>query len=463
MHQRLGDRYRLDRLLGDGGTGQVWLAHDDRLLRQVAVKVLHPWVAEDPDARERFWREATVMARLHHPNIVQVLDFNHADVGAAFLVQEFCSGGTLTELAADGPLPWARARAIAIPVARALAHAHAAGVVHRDLKPSNVLFDADGLVRVGDFGLARVVAGGEDTLTGHGWRIGSPEYWAPEQAAGQVVSERADIYSLGCVLFRLVTGEIPFPGPDRVSAGMRRLTEDAVAPSSIVPTLPREADVVIGTLLRRDARARPRASDVVRALTASEPSTPPQTRTSTISGGGDGRTMVMPAVSETRTETMIRPAPRPRAVAADRSGATVRAPRRAERDPILRPGVDPRWAVRSLGLMVFGAIASVVGIYASGAGRGRNGITVAFPATASRKTAIEVLVAHAGTAFIAVGVVLLAVWAIRSSGRARWLIVRGLLALAGIALAAVAAGSVVWVAHSIASGDVGTLIHRARG
>ena len=461
MQARLGDRYRLDRLLGDGGTGQVWLGYDERLLRHVAVKVLHPWVAEDPDARERFWREATVMARLHHPNIVQVLDFNHADVGAAFLVQEFCPGGTLTELAATGPVPWPRVRAIALPVARALAHAHAAGVVHRDLKPSNVLFDADGIVRVGDFGLARVVAGGEDTLTGQGWRIGSPEYWAPEQAAGQVVSERADIYSLGCVLFRLVTGEIPFPGPDRVTAGMRRLHEDAVAPSSIVPSLPREADVVIGTLLRRDARSRPRAADVVRALTAGESSTPPRRTTSAAGSGAEGRTMVMPSTRPPGGGTAVQPAVARAAGARRREEPTVRAPRRTERDPILRPGVDARWAVRSLVVMVIGAVALVLGVASSGANHGRNGISLDLPFEASRAKAIEVLAAQAGAALIATAVVMLAAWAIRSSSNARWLLVRGLLALAGIALAAVAAGAVVWVAHSIATGDVGTLIRRA--
>jgi hypothetical protein len=151
-----------------------------------------------------------------------------------------------------------------------------------------------------------------------------------------------------------------------------------------------------------------------------------------------------------------------RAGARSREEPTVRAPRRTERDPILRPGVDGRWAVRSLVVMVIGALALVLGVVSSGASHGRNGISLDLPFEASRAKAIEVLAAQAGAALIATAVVMLAAWAIRSSSNARWLLVRGLLAVAGIALAAVAAGAVVWVAHSIATGDVGTLIRRAR-
>ena len=162
--------------------------------------------------------------------------------------------------------------ALALPIARALAHAHSQGVIHRDLKPSNVLFGADGHVLVGDFGLARLVASGETTITTTGTRLGSPEYWSPEQAAGEPASEKTDLYALGCLLYQLATGVLPFPpGEDRLAAGFRRIHEDPPPARSIDADVPPEADALLRRLLARSPAARPRAADLVAELEGRAP------------------------------------------------------------------------------------------------------------------------------------------------------------------------------------------------
>ena len=249
----------------------MWRATDERLDRPVAVKLLHPWAAADADLRSRFRREAAAMARLDHPNVVAVLDYGEDE--RPWLVQSLCTGGTLGNLIASAPLPWPRVVDVALPIARALAHAHAQGVIHRDLKPSNVLFAADGHVLVGDFGLARLVASGEKTITATGTRMGSPEYWSPEQAAGEPVSERADLYSAG--LHPLPAGHrhpaLPArrrPARGRLPAHPRGAALGARRPAGAAargrrpaaPPAPAPAD-----------RPRPRAADVVAMLERGAP------------------------------------------------------------------------------------------------------------------------------------------------------------------------------------------------
>ena len=253
---------------------------DERLGRPVAVKILHPWAAADADARGRFRREAAAMARLDHPNVVAVLDYGEDE--HAWLVQALCTGGTLSTVLPSAPLPWRRVVALALPIARALGHAHAQGVIHRDLKPSNVLFGADGHVLVGDFGLARLVASAETTITATGTRLGSPEYWSPEQAAGEPVSEKTDLYALGCILYQLATGALPFPpGDDRLAAGFRRIHEDPAPARSIDPGVPPEADALLQRLLarrRRPVRAPPTSSRSSRAARRRRPHGPRRRR-----------------------------------------------------------------------------------------------------------------------------------------------------------------------------------------
>jgi len=196
-------RYRLDSLLGKGGMSEVWRAEDQELERRVALKLLAP----DAD-RARFDREARAAAALAHPNITQLYDYGEAE-GRPYMVLEYLPGGTLeSRLASGRPLPDEDTERIAAELAAGLAHAHARGLVHRDLKPANVLFDAEGRAKIADFGIARLGAGG--TLTEAGTVLGTAAYISPEQAAGEPASPASDVYSFGVILFRMLTGRLPF-------------------------------------------------------------------------------------------------------------------------------------------------------------------------------------------------------------------------------------------------------------
>ena len=203
----LADRYELGPVLGQGGMARVHQGLDRQLGRQVAIKVLAPPFDRDGEFVERFRREARAAAGLSHPNIVAVFD-SGSDDGTHFIVTELVEGETLADrLRRDGPMPPADAVAVAVDIARALASAHARGLIHRDIKPGNVMLLPDGRVKVVDFGIAR--AAGSDTLTNTGVVLGSTAYLSPEQAGGQPVDERADLYSLGCVLYEMLTGQRP--------------------------------------------------------------------------------------------------------------------------------------------------------------------------------------------------------------------------------------------------------------
>jgi serine/threonine-protein kinase len=206
----IGGRYRLEHLLGRGGMSEVYRAHDLELGRRVALKLLAP----DADSA-RFEREARAVASLAHPNVMQLYDYGEEN-GRPYMVLEYVPGGTLEErLFATNrkPLPDAETRAIAAGIAAGLAHAHARGVVHRDLKPANVLFDDEGRPKLGDFGIARLAAG-EGTLTEAGTVLGTAAYISPEQAAGAPATTASDVYSFGVILYRMLTGRLPFESSD---------------------------------------------------------------------------------------------------------------------------------------------------------------------------------------------------------------------------------------------------------
>ena len=200
-------------LIGRGSMGAVYLGHDENLNRPVAVKVLAPSVSRHREARERFFREARAMARVNHPGVVGVYAFGEAD-GHVYLIMEHVDGVTLTEqIKKRGQLVAAEALPIARQVADALEAAWEQGVVHRDIKPSNILIDAEGRARVVDFGLARTVKFDPDsTLTQPGTPVGTPHYISPERAQGGTVDFRNDVYSLGIVLFEMLTGATPYQG-----------------------------------------------------------------------------------------------------------------------------------------------------------------------------------------------------------------------------------------------------------
>src|SRR5919201_5043853 len=200
----IGGRYRLDERLGTGGMAEVWSADDVELARRVALKLLR----RDADPA-RFEREARAAASLSHPNICQLFDYGKTADGRPFMVLEYLPGGTLeAHLKAGKPLPDEETERIASEPAAGLAHAHERGVVHRDLKPANVLFDLENRAKIADFGIARI--GGAGTLTDAGTVLGTAAYISPEQAAGERAGPASDVYSFGVILFRMLTGRLPF-------------------------------------------------------------------------------------------------------------------------------------------------------------------------------------------------------------------------------------------------------------
>src|SRR5215212_2622433 len=219
----LSDRYRLESKLGSGGMSTVYLARDVTLERWVAVKVMHREMSDQPDQIERFRREARAVAQLSHPNVVSVIDAGE-DGGHPYIVFEYVDGETLKQrIERVGPLPVDEAAAYAIEVGRGLATAHARRLVHRDVKPQNVLIDSEGRAKVTDFGIARSLE--SDGLTKTGRVLGTTDYVSPEQAMGSAVDARTDIYSLGVLLYEMLTGEVPFQAETLVGVAMKHVNE----------------------------------------------------------------------------------------------------------------------------------------------------------------------------------------------------------------------------------------------
>ena len=262
----LADRYELIEKVGEGGMGVVWRAHDARLDRDVAIKLLRPFVAAEPAQRRRFAREARTLAALSSDHIVRVHDYVEAG-DDAFLVMEFVAGRSLSA-ATFGRLPvsWNEAASYTRPVCEALAYAHAKGVIHRDLTPSNILIEREtGRVVTTDFGLARIARSG-GAVTTLGVLLGTPEYWSPEQALGRDTDAPADVYALGCILYLLLSGHLPFEGDDRLAVGLRRAHEDAPSLAERAPHAPESAVELVDSMLARDPSLRPDARAATRAL-----------------------------------------------------------------------------------------------------------------------------------------------------------------------------------------------------
>ncbi len=220
----LNGRYRLEARIGSGGMSTVYRALDETLQRQVAIKLMNREVAADSDQLERFRREARAVAQLSHPHVVGVIDAGE-DEGRPYIVFEYIEGETLKErIRRQGQLPVTEAVAYAIEIARALGAAHARHIVHRDVKPQNVLIDEEGSAKVTDFGIARTLD--EEGLTADGRVIGTTDYVAPEQALGQHVTGQSDLYSLGIVLYEMLTGEVPYKGDSQVAVAMKHVRED---------------------------------------------------------------------------------------------------------------------------------------------------------------------------------------------------------------------------------------------
>lgn len=267
-------RYRVERVLGQGGMASVYLAHDEQLHRPVAAKVLHGGLARDQVFRERFLREARLAAGLSHPNVVQVFDAGEDD-GGLYIVMEYVAGRTLAdELAADGPLPPDRAVRLILQACAGLAHAHEAGLVHRDVKPHNLLVRPDGTLKVADFGIARAVEAAP--LTEIGTVLGTAAYLAPEQAAGEEATAASDVYALGAVLYEALTGRTPYVFSTLAELAAKQRNEPVTPVRELVPEVPQALEDVVMRCLARNPDYRPAtAGELAAGLTAAsgEPTT----------------------------------------------------------------------------------------------------------------------------------------------------------------------------------------------
>ena len=251
---RLERRYRIDALIARGGMSSVYLGMDLRLDRPVAVKVMDPRYSADQEFLSRFEFEARSVARLKDPGLVPVYD-QGVDGDYAFLVMELVEGGTLRELLRErGPMPPHAAAAVAIPVLGGLGAAHAHGLVHRDVKPENVLISENGEVKVVDFGLVRAIAAAG--ITSNSVILGTAAYLSPEQVESADADARSDIYSMGILIFEMLTGATPFTGDTALGLAYARLRRDVPPPSRLIPGVPREFDELVLTATARRPEAR---------------------------------------------------------------------------------------------------------------------------------------------------------------------------------------------------------------
>lgn len=271
--ETIAGRYELENVLGRGGMGVVYRGRDRLLDRVVAVKVLPAQFASDTILVQRFEREARAVARLNHPNIVSIFDTGR-DGTVRYIVMEFVSGESLAQrLSERGALPVSEAVGIAAQIADALAAAHAAGIVHRDIKPANVMIQPDGACKVLDFGIARAAA--EAAMTQDASMLGSVLYMAPETALGQTADARSDIYSLGCVLYEMLTGELPFWGEVPAAVISQHVSAPPQPPRELAPSIPVALDALVIRMLAKDPAGRPRDASAAAAALRASLRTPP--------------------------------------------------------------------------------------------------------------------------------------------------------------------------------------------
>src|SRR5437763_825253 len=273
--QVLGERYEIGGVLGRGGMAEVHRGRDLRLGREVAVKVLRSDLARDPSFQVRFRREAQASASLNHPAIVAVYDTGEdrtASGATHYIVMEYVEGDTLRDvLRSEGHLDPERAMSLTADICGALDFSHRNGIVHRDVKPGNVMITPQGAVKVMDFGIARAVSDSAATMTSTAAVIGTAQYLSPEQARGESVDARSDVYSAGCLLYELVTGAPPFTGDSPVSVAYQHVREDPRLPSSINPAIPPDLDAILLKAMSKNPANRYQSAaemrnDLLRAL-----------------------------------------------------------------------------------------------------------------------------------------------------------------------------------------------------
>ncbi|MDQ5813197.1 MAG: Stk1 family PASTA domain-containing Ser/Thr kinase [Actinomycetota bacterium] len=299
MEQLVDNRYRIVGPLGAGGMAEVYLAHDDVLDRSVALKVMSGRYADDEEFVERFKREAQSAAALSHPNIVSIYDRGEAEDGTYYIAMEYLPGGTLKDrILKRGALAPRTAAAVALQIAEALRAAHAAGVVHRDIKPHNVLVTDTGDIKVGDFGIARAAT--SSTMTRTGSILGTAHYISPEQAMGEPVGQGSDLYSLGVVLYEMLTGTLPYDAETSIGIAMKHVNGHLVPPRELNPEVPEGINAVTTKLLakspeERYADADELIEDLERVLEGFEPAAAKTTRVTT---------RPTPAAGTAQTQTM---------------------------------------------------------------------------------------------------------------------------------------------------------------
>ncbi|MFD3509961.1 Stk1 family PASTA domain-containing Ser/Thr kinase [Nocardia sp. NPDC058666] len=281
--KNLSSRYELGEIIGFGGMSEVHRARDVRLSRDVAIKVLRADLARDPTFYLRFKREAQNAAALNHPAIVAVYDTGEATVDGGplpYIVMEYVEGDTLRDIVrGKGPLAPRKAMEVVADVCAALDFSHKAGIVHRDMKPANIMINRAGAVKVMDFGIARAIADSANPMTQTSAVIGTAQYLSPEQARGETVDARSDVYSVGCVLFEILTGQPPFTGDSPVAVAYQHVKEDPPLPSSVNPGVPRELDSVILKAMAKNPANRYQTAaemraDLIRVLGGQRPSAP---------------------------------------------------------------------------------------------------------------------------------------------------------------------------------------------
>jgi len=271
--RQLAGRYQIGELIGRGGMADVHVGQDNRLGRRVAIKLLKPSLANDPAFRTRFRREAQDAAKMAHPTIVRIFDAGEETVHDAhgaetlvpFIVMEYVDGRLLKDIVAEGPLEPAEACRIIEQVLTALEYSHRAGVVHRDIKPGNIMIASNGQVKVMDFGIARAISDTSATIAETSAIVGTASYFSPEQARGETVDARTDLYSTGIVLFELLTGRAPFRGENPVAVAYQHVNSDAVPPSSLNPKVSPALDSVVLRALAKDRFERYQSASEFRA------------------------------------------------------------------------------------------------------------------------------------------------------------------------------------------------------
>jgi eukaryotic-like serine/threonine-protein kinase len=309
-----GGRYRVEDVLGRGGMASVYLARDEELERPVAVKVLAEHLADQPEFHDRFLREARLAAQLSHPNVVQVFDVGEEN-GSPFIVMECVEGSTLAqELKERGPLEPDEVVDLALQICGGLEHAHAAGLVHRDIKPQNLLLRPDGTVKIADFGIAR--AAETTRLTQMGSVLGTAAYLSPEQALGEEVTAAADLYSLGCVLYELLTGRTPYVFETLPELVVKH-REEAIPPvRELRPDVPERLEAAVMHALARNSDYRPEsAAALAEELAAASPDPPTRLLPRAT---GTQVTEVLPQQAPTQARSVSRRPDRRRGLAGDR-------------------------------------------------------------------------------------------------------------------------------------------------